>query len=112
MTDRLDMGFVVALDMPLSAGVAFLVCISCRNGRKRPFPGRFLDGFARRFPAIGGCRALPIGSAQRLRPAASSVSVGIPGPGGAVPVLMACGRDTVWTGYCAVFIFFIRFVDV
>jgi len=40
------------------------------------------------------------------------VSVGIPGPGGAVPVLMACGRDTVWTGYCAVFIFFIRFVDV
>jgi hypothetical protein len=106
------MGFVVALDMPLSAGVAFLVCISCRNGRKRPFPGRFLDGFARRFPAFGGCRALPIGSAQRLRPAASSVSVGIPGPGGAVPVLMACGRDTVWTGYCAVFIFFIRFVDV
>ena len=54
VTDRLDMGFVVALDMPLSAGVAFLVCISCRNGRKRPFPGRFLDGFARRFPAFGG----------------------------------------------------------
>lgn len=67
-------------------------------------------------PALPGIRrsAAPcrLGSAQRLRPAAPSVSVGIPGPGGAVPVLMACGRDTVRTGYCAVFIFFIRFVDV
>lgn len=76
----------------------------------------FRDGFSTDLPGASRhsaeCRALPIGSAQRLRPAAPSVSVGIPGPGGAVPVLMACGRDTVRTGYCAVFIFFIRFVDV
>ena len=74
------------------------------------------DGFSTDLPGASRhsaeCRALPIGLAQRLRPAAPSVSVGIPGPGGTVPVLMACGRDTVRTGYCAIVIFFIRFVDV
>ena len=110
--DRLDMDFVAALDMPLSAGALS----SFAGPVETVGSDLFRDGFSTDLPGASrhsaGCRALPIGSAQRLRPAAPSVSVGIPGPGGAVPVLMACGRDTVRTGYCAVFIFFIRFVDV
>lgn len=46
-------GFRCSLGYASFGGVAFLVCISCRNGRKRPFPGTV----SRRIcPALPGIR--------------------------------------------------------
>ena len=45
-------GFRCSLGYASFGGGAFLVCGSCRNGRKRPFPGRFLDGFAGASPRV------------------------------------------------------------
>lgn len=45
-------GFRCRLGYASFGGGAFLVCGSCRNGRKRPFPGRFLDGFAGASPRV------------------------------------------------------------